>query len=381
MAHTEIQVVNDVANRRMYSPPSYRSPLPSEEWKTHFTSSVLSQLHIGLIVVDQKENIIEINSAAYLLLDLDRESPIACTMMDLVSRLNQDEEEFHRLAQFLTAGYSPLNRLELNWNTSASKKRLVIRKGIEEQTGFTFFFIENKTDYYQLAEQICFRERLATIGQMAAGTAHEIRNPLTSIKGFLQMMGNRLQEKGQWKEKVYVEIMLKELSRINRLVSELMVLSKPKQLNKGFLNIRRIIHEILPIIKSEATLHNIDVVVDVNSVHPPELMGDSEKLKQVFLNLSKNAIEAMRETGGTVTIRLRRSDDDRHLIEIEDEGPGIPANLQKRIFEPFFTTKERGTGLGLPICQQIIQEIGGELCLKSSSQGSCFQVYLPISSR
>lgn len=374
MAQTEMQVMKSVANRRRYSFLPYRS-VNSKEYTSPITSALLSELNIGLILIDQMETIIEMNSAVFSLLGLDRETFYARTIMDLVSYLDH-QEELDRLVPFLTR-YSPLEQLELSWNTCGSPERLVFRKGRQEETGLTFFLIENKTEQYRLTEQVRFRDRLATIGQIAAGTAHEIRNPLTSIQGFLQMIGDRLQECGQLKEKSYIEIMLKEIGRINHLVSEFLVLSRPRKLQFQLISIRKVLKEILPIIKGEARLHNIDVTVEINTVHALDLLGDAELLKQVFLNISKNAIEAMQKTGGTLTLRLTRSEK-QYLVEIIDQGPGIPKALQEEIFEPFFTTKENGTGLGLPICKQIIRELGGNIELLSSSKGCNFRVYLPV---
>lgn len=377
MAQTEMQVMNNLANRRMYSFLPYRT-VQNEEWSSPFVSALLSQLNIGFLVMDHSEAIVELNNIGCSLLGIEPRAAYGRKVWDLISCLDQQEKELDRLVQFLNTSYSPFEQLELSWKLNGSLERLVLRKGRQEETGFTFFIIENKTEQYRLTEQVRFHDRLATIGQVAAGTAHEIRNPLTSIKGFLQMIGDRMQEIGQLKEKSYIEIMLKEISRINHLVSEFLVLSRPREVNRQIVSVQAVLHEILPIIESEARLHNIDISADIPSLAVADLHGDGELLKQVFLNISKNAIEAMSGAGGKLWLSLKKADHFMHLVEIIDNGPGIPIHLQEKIFEPFFTTKEHGTGLGLPICQQIVREIGGKLRVQSSSEGCCFQLFFPV---
>jgi signal transduction histidine kinase len=222
--------------------------------------------------------------------------------------------------------------------------------------------------------------RLATIGEIAAGSAHEIRNPLTSIKGFLQMLSTQPPE-GQAYGQDYIQLMLKEIDRINCLVGEFLLLSKPRQIHRQSVQPLQLLEEILPMIENEARLHNIELVIDRAKKSYPAVFVDSKLMKQVLLNLCKNAIEAMGEQG-TLTLQLVLLTQRRQLqIRICDTGPGIPTAFFEQIFEPFFSTKEKGTGLGLPICKEIMNELGGEICLDSSSEkGTIFSVYIPLAS-
>lgn len=225
-----------------------------------------------------------------------------------------------------------------------------------------------------MVDKIERSDRLAMIGQIAAGTAHEIRNPLTSINGFLQMMNKSLAEAGMDKEKGYTDIMLIEVKRINDLVSEFLLLSKQKEIQYKLVDVEQVCMEILPIVKNEALLYGVEVVVEKeNSL--PLIMGDSELLKQVFLNIAKNGIEAI---GGKGTLTVRFFHMESHVeITIHDTGPGIPPYLADKIFEPFFTTKENGTGLGLPVCQKIIHDMGGSIRVSSKGYGTIFHILLP----
>jgi signal transduction histidine kinase len=189
---------------------------------------------------------------------------------------------------------------------------------------------------------------------------------------------HKLKDSGQGKECGYIDIMLKEIGRISNLVGEILLLSKPRQTDLRAVNVIKVLREILPIIKNEALLHNIDVSFEKSVTALPVVIADGEMLKQVFLNLSKNAIEAMKR-GGKLSIRLATMAEKRQLqVEIIDSGPGIPEEVQEKIFEPFFTTKENGTGLGLPICRQILMELGGTIEPDSSEIGTTMRVYLPL---
>lgn len=190
------------------------------------------------------------------------------------------------------------------------------------------------------------------------------------------MLMKTLHNKGMTKEYEYTELMLQEIDRINELVSEFLMLSKPKINSFGPVEIALVIQEILPIIQSEAILHN--VTVEYEAANPlPMVIADRKLLKQVCLNICKNGIEAMAD-GGVLTIKEKvEPEKGTILIDIHDTGPGVPSFLVDKIFDPFFTTKESGTGLGLAICQRIIHDIGGTIRLSSKGYGTTFTISIP----
>ncbi|MEV3122413.1 ATP-binding protein [Paenibacillus larvae] len=214
------------------------------------------------------------------------------------------------------------------------------------------------------------------IGQIAAGTAHEIRNPLTSIKGFLQMLNKSFTEQGMCKEKGFTDIMLAEIDRVNDLVNEFLLLSKPKHVVYKPVDLPSVIKGLLPIINNEAILHDVQLVYEP-AISLPPVIADQELLKQVFLNICKNGIEAMANGGKLMIIEKVNIDEKRVNIEIRDNGPGIPVFVLDKIFDPFFTTKEQGTGLGLSVCQQIVHDMGGHIRVSSKGFGTTFTVSLP----
>jgi PAS domain S-box-containing protein len=343
---------------------------------------LISKIHLGVIVVDDRLNVVEINQAAARLLGLEKSKMMYRSFRDAVIQLGLPKKYRDRLFSILHSRKEK-RKLELDWCPDGEEPRCLLMRfhtfedsesGLKGQ----ILMIEDQTEMQLLRQQVQQNNRLATIGQIAAGTAHEIRNPLTAIRGFLQVIGHKMKENGQQKEHGYIDIMLREISRISSLVGEFLMLSKPRHLNVQSVNVTKVFNDILPIIKNEALLYNIDVMIKRQLTTIPMIEADGELLKQVFLNVSKNAIEAMKD-GGLLTIRLKTNEKRKHVVvEIMDTGPGIPPHVLEKIYEPFFTTKENGTGLGLPICRQILREINGEIKIESGPKGTKVKVYLPL---
>ena len=214
-------------------------------------------------------------------------------------------------------------------------------------------------------------DKLSAVGQLAAGVAHEIRNPLTTLIGFTQLMPEkpeRMQE--------YCKIMYDELTRIRDIVNEFMSLSKPQVIRFQHQSVNTLLSDLIPIIQSAAILSNVDIHAELDEELPPVLV-DANQLKQVFLNLMKNAIEAMPD-GGTLSIRTMMHRD-LVYIRFTDTGIGIPEDKIRRLGEPFYTTKESGTGLGIMVSYRIIQAHGGRMYFTSQvGSGTSVHIELPV---
>ncbi|MGE6404084.1 PAS domain-containing protein [Bacillus velezensis] len=223
----------------------------------------------------------------------------------------------------------------------------------------------------QTEELMLKSEKLSIAGQLAAGIAHEIRNPLTAIKGFLQLMKPTMEENEH-----YFEIVFSELSRIELILSELLMLAKPQQnAVKERVNLKKIISEVTALLETQANLKGIFIKTDYehDSMY---INGDQNQLKQVFINLIKNAVESMPD-GGTVHI-LMTEDEYSINVTVKDEGDGIPENVLKRIGEPFLTTKEKGTGLGLMVTFNLIKNHQGAIQVDSKpDRGTAFHITFP----
>ncbi|GAA4715099.1 PAS domain-containing sensor histidine kinase [Brevibacillus fulvus] len=216
-------------------------------------------------------------------------------------------------------------------------------------------------------------EKLSVIGELAAGIAHEIRNPLTSLKGFVQLLRNNM---SQYQH--YFEIMEAELNRINYIVSELLVLSKPQVLHFKKRNVAEIMDSVIFLLKTQAILKSVEIIAQFPN-NLPELECEENQIKQVFINLLKNAIEAS-PYGGQIFIQASLLGSDAVRIRFIDQGSGIPEEQIARLGEPFYTTKEKGTGLGLMVSNKIVQDHQGSLKISSRlNVGTTVEVILPIS--
>ncbi|TYP68072.1 ATP-binding protein [Paenibacillus methanolicus] len=202
-------------------------------------------------------------------------------------------------------------------------------------------------------------DKLKLIGTIAAGTAHEIRNPLTGIKGFISLLSQKYTDE---RDQYYFALIQTEVNRINDIVSELLLIGKPAGLRKETIVVQDVMKEVLPLFESEAQLQHARVTAALPA-YPLRVSISRDHFKQVLLNLSKNALEAL-EGGGEISIKAAE-EGDRIRIRIADTGKGMSAETLRKLFVPFFTMKSTGTGLGLVVCKQILDSYGGSLIIDS----------------
>ncbi|MCM3585503.1 ATP-binding protein [Mesobacillus maritimus] len=214
------------------------------------------------------------------------------------------------------------------------------------------------------------KEKLAAVGQIATSIAHEIKNPLSSLKGFTQLQF----EKDKSEESFY-PIMLNEIDRINLIVSDLLVLGKPNGSVKTSVSIAEMINYVVSIIEPQASRQLIKIQTEMKEPLP-NIYCDENQFKQVLLNLLKNSVESMPD-GGTISVNAQ-FEDNHFVISVEDEGEGIPEEQIVKLGEPFYTTKPNGTGLGLMVTKKIIEEHDGKLEIVSSpNKGTKIDIILP----
>lgn len=232
-----------------------------------------------------------------------------------------------------------------------------------------YSYIYSLTTVY---EELRRKEKLALIGQMAAAVGHEIRNPLASLKGFIQLQHEKYPNTNE-----YYPIMVEEIDRIDSIVSDLTYIGKPKEIHFAKANISDIIAYTVSITNQQAANHGVTIETIIEEVLPP-IDCDENRLKQVFINLIKNAIESMPD-GGKVTIHAQSIGKNTLCILIEDEGCGIAEENIRNLCEPFYSTKKEGTGLGLMVTNQIITDHNGMLDIQSTvGEGTKVWMTLPI---
>lgn len=231
------------------------------------------------------------------------------------------------------------------------------------------------TERHRLERQVREAERLAAVGQLAAGTAHEIRNPLTAIKGFIQLMRAELPE-----EYENLDVVLSEIERIERLVDDLLLMAKPAPVQTAPCSLNRLVEKVAVLLEAQARPHGITIETHLDP-GLPEIEGDSRRLRQVLFNLGRNAIEAMGRGGILRFETLSEGVDGVPVVtvRVSDTGRGIPEADRERIFEPFFTTKAGGTGLGLAVVSAIVSSHRGTIDVASAEgRGTVVTVRLPL---
>ncbi|MEV2286361.1 ATP-binding protein [Paenibacillus larvae] len=341
-----------------------------------FADAFLQDVNLGVLLIDTDFKLIDISEMACRVLGLSKKKIIRRSMDEIFASIPPQ----HRLVQRNILEGMVVRNHALSWTNNQKRFELLLDSNVlrdhEGQIVGAYLMFKDVTNLRSLEAQVQRSDRLAMIGQIAAGTAHEIRNPLTSIKGFLQMLNKSFTEQGMCKEKGFTDIMLAEIDRVNDLVNEFLLLSKPKHVVYKPVDLPSVIKGLLPIINNEAILHDVQLVYEP-AISLPPVIADQELLKQVFLNICKNGIEAMANGGKLMIIEKVNIDEKRVNIEIRDNGPGIPVFVLDKIFDPFFTTKEQGTGLGLSVCQQIVHDMGGHIRVSSKGFGTTFTVSLP----
>ncbi|ULT59149.1 PAS domain S-box protein [Neobacillus drentensis] len=224
-------------------------------------------------------------------------------------------------------------------------------------------------------ERLRRTEKLTVVGELSASVAHEIRNPLTSLKGFVQL----LQMENE-KHQFYYRIMLDELDRINHIVGELLLLAKPQHLKFSTADIQKLLSDVISLLNTEAIYYNVQIV---SSFPEEEIFIECEpnQLKQLFINLIKNAIEASSKEG-SVEIAIHPAQGEQVMITVKDNGSGISKERLAKLGEPFYSSKEKGTGLGLTVSFKIVQTHNGTIRFNSQkNQGTSVDISLPIKQR
>ncbi|WP_170291939.1 PAS domain-containing sensor histidine kinase [Heliobacterium mobile] len=225
------------------------------------------------------------------------------------------------------------------------------------------------TDYYKLETELLRLERMNLIGQLAAGLGHEIRNPLQTVRGFLQLLENKYQT-----EREYFDLMIAELDRANYIITEFLSLSKSKSDNLKSLLIDDIVTHLFPLIQSKAFLEEKDVKLELDN--STSIFGDEKELKQLILNLVRNGIEAMK-LGKILTIKTFTKGE-HVVLAVVDQGAGIAPEILSKLGTPFVTSRADGTGLGLAVCYSIAERHNAKIEVDTSPEGTTFFVKFPI---
>ncbi|MGO4500434.1 ATP-binding protein [Paenibacillus sp. 2RAB27] len=341
-----------------------------------FSDAFLKDINLGVLLINMDYRLADISDRACQMLAMEKEHIRNKSLDEIFATVPSQ----HQLVQRTILNGAIVRNHAVSWTNNQERFDLLLDSNVlkDSQGNIVgaYIIFKDVTNMRSLEQMVQRSDRLAMIGQIAAGTAHEIRNPLTSIKGFLQMLRRTFGDRGMDKEQNFTDVMLGEIDRINALVNEFLMLSKPKHVAYERIGVTEVLRGIVPVIQNEAILYNVQLHYEA-STHLPEVTADIELLKQVFLNVCKNGIEAMPD-GGILTISERVDTTDRNVcVDIHDTGTGIPMFVIDKIFDPFFTTKDTGTGLGLSVCQRIIHDMGGTIRVAAKGFGTTFTITIP----
>jgi two-component system nitrogen regulation sensor histidine kinase GlnL len=384
-----------VTGRRKKQPAATdtQTSFPSDSW-----DHILASLEEGLVVIDQSERVAYLNQTAEQLTGQSSTQSAgrpSCELFDL------NPWVIAMLKRTVASGYSrTAGEGELRSRTAhATPVRLTCSPIFTEAGAFTGLILVLHDLSYQkeLAETAQREDRLAQLGEVAAGLAHEIKNPLAGIRGAAQLLQGRVKTDQSAVE--YASVMIREIDRLASLLEQLLNLTASPPLAFHPVNVHKILTEVLLLERETAPAHQrIHTQFDPSL---PDVYADEAQLAQVFRNLTQNALQALAgRRGGELSIVTRMATN-FHLLRSETQGPrgamkrgrflvidfidngsGISPEHLSRLFTPFFTTKTKGTGLGLAVSQKIVAQHGGAIRVESDpGQGTVFHVYLPITTR
>ncbi|UCD88908.1 MAG: PAS domain-containing protein [Desulfobacterales bacterium] len=352
---------------------SYRTTKTSLSRIKAFSDNLVDHMPIGLIAMDDNKHITSFNHVAGSVLDLSTEDVIGKNAEQVIPKelwrlLDNLDPELGVVEKELDCTIYQGNVIPLE----ASATLLNDNDG--QFLGYVFLF-KDLSEVRSLRKEIARSQRLASVGRLAAGVSHEIRNPLSSIKGFATYFKERYHDVPENQQ--ISNLMIQEVDRLNRVVSQLHEFARPITISKKTIHVRSFIEDSLKLIERQAIEKGIQIETSL-AVAIDTVSFDPDRLNQVLLNLYLNAIESM-EDGGKLTVLLTWNEE-KHLIEIRlsDTGTGISEDDLAHVFDPYFTTKASGTGLGLAIVHNIIEAHDGEIRIESvMGEGTTITMLLP----
>jgi len=335
----------------------------------NFTESVIQSIGSGIIITEMNDSITYINRAGERMLGFSKEELVGKPF-----HIFSLKEKQSAVPSFLN-NPDDLDTRKEGWMKKKDQREFPVGFTINnhlsvrgERIGKIVVF-RDLTNVYKIQEEILRMDRLVSLGKLASGIAHELRNPLAGIKTTAQALGEELSEEDSRRE--YLSRITKEIDRLNDLLKTFFSFAKPQKLNLIHCQIKDIINEIIPFLIKEIADKGIRFI---ETYHPqlPQIKVDKTQMHQVFLNLFLNAIQAMPD-GGELKIEaspiysISSDGYEKKFIKvvISDSGRGIPPHIEQKIFDPFFTTKPKGIGLGLSITYQIVKKHGGSIKVES----------------
>jgi PAS domain S-box-containing protein len=348
----------------------------------NFMESIIQSIGSGIIIAEMNDTVTYINRAGERILGYSKEEVVGKPFG--IFELREKQSAIHSLLD----NPDDLDTRREGWMKKKDHVEFPVgfsinnHRSVRGETIGKIVIFRDLTNVYKIQEEILRMDRLVSLGKLASGIGHELRNPLAGIKTTAQALSEEMSNEDSKRE--YLNRITKEIDRLNELLKTFFSFAKPQKLNLVYCYVKDIINEIIPFLIKEIADKGIRFV---ESYHPrlPSIKVDKNQMHQVFLNLFLNAIQAM-PNGGELKIEVtpvnpNSSEGPKQnfiKIVVSDTGKGIPSHLVDRIFDPFFTTKPKGIGLGLSITYQIIKKHGGTIKVDSQwERGTSFVINLP----
>ncbi|HEX6791988.1 MAG TPA: ATP-binding protein [Candidatus Krumholzibacteria bacterium] len=340
------------------------------------TNYILENMSSGVLVVDTDGRAITMNAAAEEILELRKDDVLSAHLEHALGRRAHDLA--HELVESL-ALERPRRRHEIAIGTRAGAFRPLgisispLTDGTQRRRGVIAVF-QDLTEVHEMRERVRKADRLAAVGELSAGIAHELRNPLASISGSIEMLYHELALDGE--NKRLMELIMRESDRLDRIISDFLEFARLRTPRRVPAALCRCIEDVVTLVRKNAEKSEGITIRTACDPSLPDVWMDDEQMRQVFMNLAVNACEAM-ESGGVLEIQAGRGDGGTVRVSFKDEGPGIESEGLERMFEPFFTTKDGGTGLGLAMANKIVTAHGGSIQYRNAERGAEFTIVLP----
>ncbi|MEK4509597.1 MULTISPECIES: ATP-binding protein [Paenibacillus] len=340
--------------------------------------NVLQHLDSGIILFDSDGILTFINVEMAKLIDLPGQSLIGCNLLQVLRHPHLSRFLKRKVVQLYRETFLYSKKFHEFVDEYGRNWLITITYG-DQMDGDFLLSVKDVTDFKRIEQTAYHNDKLAMLGKISAAIAHEIRNPLTSIRGFIQLLRPHLIQLGRDE---YARIILAEIDRANDIIHEFLNSSKPTVPLKSIVDISTLLKEAVLLTESEALMKNCEVILNLQEDRVLNVSIDTKQIKQVILNIIKNAMEAIEEIeddhGGIIAISTQPDGEFVNII-IQDNGNGMDKALMNRLFDPFFTTKENGTGLGLSVSYRIIKNHRGDITVDSTKgMGTVFVITLPM---
>lgn len=354
-------IKNSTANNRELKITS-TPRVPFEEIEI-FLNEILDVVPHHIVFINSEGIVTLCNAQAAIDLHVDRENVVGKHLRELL----QIPDEQIKMLETLRTGMPIINQEILDKNYGIINTRLI--KNYEGK-------IERVVGVFRFLNHIKEAEKQTLASRIAAGIAHEIRNPLTTVRGFLQLLQGRVDEETA---EMFQSLLIPEIDRANKIITDFLRISKPGTVKREILEVKDFFIDYLGhFLNSDALLHNVNITYKISEESAGSFfVGDREELFQVFSNLYRNSLQAKDDSSMEIMISTKLKGS-KIFIEFVDNGLGIEPNLLQHVFDPFFTTKDEGTGLGLSVSKKIIENYHGTMNVQSSPLGTRFLIYLPV---